>query len=217
MTEHRKHYKKTNREEFRMKKFLTILLALLLLTALAACSETPPPTAPPDAGPAENSAAQNKILVAYYSHTGNTKAVAGNIGELTGGDLFEIVPQTPYPSDDDELYDIALRELDEDARPAIAGTVEEFSGYEIIFIGYPNWCDSMPMIIRTFLDGYDFAGKTVVPFCTYGGSGFGDSLSVMERMAGGAAFLEGLQIQEDDVNNSRGAVEAWLDKIGVGS
>lgn len=113
---------------------------------------------------------------------GNTQYVVYIIAENTGADIFRIEPVTPYPLDHSELEDIAQKEQSEDFRPEIAGTVENIGQYDIIFFGFPNWYYDMPMIMYSFLDQYDLAGKTVVPFVTSGGSGFSDAISTIKEM-----------------------------------
>ena len=114
---------------------------------------------------------------------GNTQYVAYVIAENTGADIFRIEPVTPYPLNHSELEDIAQKEQAENFRPEISGTVENIDQYDIIFFGFPNWYYDMPMIMYSFLDQYDLAGKTVVPFVTSGASGFSDAINTIKDMA----------------------------------
>ena len=127
------------------------------------------------------------VLVAYFSATGTTKTLAGYISEVTGGYLYEIVPETPYTSDDLNYSDNNSRSTreqnDESARPAISGSVENMDQYDTIFLGYPIWWGEAPRIIETFMETYDFSGKTIVPFCTSGGSGIGSSAQNLHDLA----------------------------------
>lgn len=128
--------------------------------------------------PSDNSETQTgtKSLVAYFSVTGNTKAFAEKIAALSGSDIFEIVPETPYTSDDINYSNDNCRanteQHDDNARPKILEKIENFENYDVIFLGYPIWWGTMPKIINTFTESYDFSGKTVIPFCTSGGSAY---------------------------------------------
>ena len=146
----------------------------------------PEPATTPDAG--------GKILVAYFSATGSTKSVAETLRTALDADLYEIVPEDPYTAADlDYNSDCrANREQNDDsARPAISGSVSDMGDYAVVFVGYPIWWGKEPKIIDTFLESYDFSGKTVVPFCTSGGSGISGSLSGVRAGAAGANVLDG--------------------------
>lgn len=175
----------------------------------------------PDAGQSEstadgteNTAGEGNALIAYFSWSGNTEAVAQEIQNQTGADLFEIVPAEPYTDDYDELLDIAREEQSSDARPAIADTVD-LSGYDTVYLGFPNWWGDMPMIIYTFLDEYDLSGKTVAPFNTSGGSGFSGSLDTMAEMEPDAEITEGPSLGSDEAEDCADAVADWLNSIGL--
>ena len=112
-----------------------------------------------------------KVLVAYFSRSGNTKAIASHIKELTGGDLFEIQTAKPYPADYHTCTEVAKKEKNDNARPELKEKVKNIEEYDIIFIGFPNWWGTMPMPILTFLESYKLEGKIVIPFCTHGGGG----------------------------------------------
>lgn len=146
---------------------------------------------------------------------GNTQYVAYIIAENTGADIFRIEPVTPYPLDHSELEDIAQKEQSENFRPEIAGTVENIGQYDIIFFGFPNWYYDMPMIMYSFLDQYDLAGKTVVPFVTSGGSGFSDAISTIKDMEPDADVVtDGLSISRNVVQDSESDIIEWLTKKG---
>ena len=162
----------------------------------------------------ESTAGEGNALIAYFSWSGNTEAVAQEIQSQTGADLFEIVPAEPYTDDYDELLDIAQEEQSSDARPAIADTVD-LSGYDTVYLGFPNWWGDMPMIIYTFLDEYDLSGKTVAPFNTSGGSGFSGSLDTMAEMEPDAEITEGLSLGSDEAEDCADAVADWLNNIGL--
>lgn len=166
-----------------------------------------------EAGTSENNT--GNILIAYFSWSGNTEAVAGMIQEEVGGDLFEIVPAEPYTEDYDALLEIAQAEQQEEARPELAGQVENWDSYDVIFVGYPNWWSDAPMAVYTFLESYDFAGKTLIPFNTSASGGFGRSLSGIEESAAGAEILEGFTVTSDRVEGARKDVRAWISGLGL--
>ena len=158
---------------------------------------------------------KSKILVAYFSCTGTTKAVAEKIAELTGGDLYEIVPSDPYTAADLNYNNNncrANREMnDPSARPAIAGAGIDFSAYDTVIIGYPIWWGTIPRIINTFLDTYDLSCKTVLPFCTSGGSGVSRSVSDIRSAEPGANVKDGLRASGANDRN----LESWLRNGGA--
>ena len=154
-------------------------------------------------------------LIAYFSWSGNTEAMANLIQQETGGELFEITPATPYTDDYNELLDIAQQEQDENARPELASQVENWESYDAVFVGYPDWWSDAPMLVYTFLESYDWTGKTLIPFCTSGGSGFGRSLDNLAVSAPGAAILDGLHVQGEDVENSAGEISDWVSGLGL--
>ena len=154
--------------------------------------------------------------MAYFSATGNTEGIAQHLQAILGAEVYEIVPAEPY-SDDDLNYNVsdcrANREQnDPDARPAVDGTVENMDGYDVIFLGYPIWWGEAPRIVSTFLESYDLAGKTIVPFCTSGSSGLGDSAENLAALAKSAAWLEGIRFAP---GASREEAAAWVDGLGL--
>lgn len=142
---------------------------------------------------------------------GNTQYVAYIIAENIGADIFRIEPVTPYPLNHSELEDIAQKEQAENFRPEISGTVENIDQYDIIFFGFPNWYYDMPMIMYSFLDQYDLAGKTVVPFVTSGASGFSDAINTIKDMEPDADVVtDGLSILRKEVQDSESDIIDWL-------
>ena len=139
----------------------------------------------------------SKILVAYFSATGNTEGIAQQLAEGLGADLYEIVPETPYTSDDLNYSDNSSRssvEMDDpDARPGISGSVENMEQYDMVLIGYPIWWGEAPRIMSTFIESYDFSGKTLAAFCTSSSSGFGRSDSALREATGSASWLDGIR------------------------
>lgn len=156
-----------------------------------------------------------KVLVAYFSHSGNTRAVAGMVHELAGGELFEIVVTDPYPKDYEEVKERAKRELEAGARPRLKASLPKGTAYDVVFVGYPNWWGTMPMPVMTFLaENQGFAGKTVIPFCTHEGSGLGRSDDDLARLSPKAKLLEGLAIRGRSAKESRSKVADWLRGLG---
>lgn len=213
-----------------MKKWFSLLFAVLLAVSLAACNSETPQDSTTTSTPSESvaseetsadtTAVQNPdewttggTLIAYFSWSGNTRQVAQLIAQETGGDLFEIATAIPYTDDYNELLDIAQQEQAEDARPALANQVENWESYDVIFVGFPNWWSDAPMAVYTFLESYDFSGKTLIPFNTSASGGFGRSLSGIEESAPGAAILEGLALTESELSDAPTRVSAWLDEL----
>ncbi len=155
-----------------------------------------------------------KILVAYFSATGHTETAAGYIAELTGGTEYEIEPEVPYTQADLNYGSSSSRTSSEDkdpsARPAISGSVADMESYDVVFLGYPIWFGSAPKIIYTFLESYDFSGKTIIPFCTSASSGIGSSASNLHSLASGATWLSGTRFAS---NASKSDVETWLNGL----
>lgn len=163
----------------------------------------------------EDTEATGGTLIAYFSWSGNTEQMAQFIQDETGGELFTIEPAIPYTDDYDTLLDIAQQEQADNARPELASQVENWDSYEVIFVGYPDWWSDAPMLIYSFLESYDWTGKTLIPFCTSGGSGFGRSLDKLPNSTSGATILEGLHINGDSVDGAAEDVAAWIDDLGL--
>jgi flavodoxin len=155
---------------------------------------------------------KGKILVAYFSWGGNTREIAKQIQEQTGGDLFEIVAKNPYSSDFNECVDRAKKEQQENARPAITAEVKDMKSYNVIFVGYPNWCGSMPMVLFTFLEQYDLSGKTIIPFCTHGSGHWGRSREDLKPLCPKSTVLEGFAVHGNKVKNqdTKENLSKWL-------
>ena len=220
-----------------MKKAIVILLSLTMILGLTACGNSASKTKQPstedtfveskaDTESAETStnmentdnqdAQEHKILVAYFSATGTTKGVAEHIANGLNADIYEIVPEEAYTDADLDYNDNNSRTTiemnDPDARPAISGSVENMEQYDIIFVGYPIWWGEAPRIVSTFMESYDFSGKTIVPFCTSGGSGIGSSASNLERLTSGATWLDGRRLNGSD---SQDTVMEWVNSIDL--
>lgn len=165
--------------------------------------------------PQEPKPDETKILVAYFSYSGNTRAIAEKINNEVDGDLFEINTTYDYPSSYSDVLDVAQQEQRDNARPALSATVDNMDDYDVVFIGYPNWWGDMPMVVYSFLDAYDLSGKTVVPFVTSGGSGFSSTISDITNAEPNADIAEGLSISDSAINNSDSNISDWLDRLGL--
>ena len=219
----------------RTKGILGFVMAACLLGGLAGCggqaaSASAAPAQPASASPASSAAAdaasseaaaassvpapEDGVLVAYFSATGNTRAVAEKIAALTGGDLYEIVPAQPYTNEDLDWRNSQSRssqEMDDpDARPEIAGSPVEMDGYGTLYLGYPIWHGQAPRILSTFVESCDLEGVRVIPFCTSGSSGIGSSADSLAEQAGGGAWLEGRRF-DSGVPDSE--LQAWIDGL----
>lgn len=203
-----------------MKKLIAFLLTGTMLLGLAACGnstantgeasasateaqETETDTAEAAEAPDADTAAPGNIestdgshiLVAYFSATHTTEGVAEKLADGLGADLYQIVPEEPYTDADLNYNDnnsrTTLEMNDPTVRPAISGSVENMDQYDTIFLGYPIWWGNAPRIISTFLESYDFSGKTVIPFCTSGGSSIDASEASLAELATDANWLPG--------------------------
>ena len=198
-----------------MKKALTLLIAIILIMYGIP-------------GTAESSS--SRILIVCFSRAGenynvgkiekgNTEKLAEIITEQTGGDLFRIETVIPYPESYDETLDIATREYQNDERPELTGRVESWEDYDIIFLGYPIWWAGLPMALHTFMESYDWQGKTVIPFNTHEGSGQAGTQQVIEDKLSGATVLQGLAVRgskaQNDAEGTAADVAAWLKELGL--
>ncbi len=211
-----------------MKKTLMLLLSLLMILSLTACGSAEQPSAEQNAAEdVEISAAQPeatdaleqpnvKVLVAYFSATNTTATVAEHLADGLQADLYRIIPEEPYTDADLDYNDNNSRSTlemnDPTARPAISGSVENMSQYDIVFIGYPIWWGDAPRIVSTFVESYDFSGKTIVPFCTSGGSGISASAANLEQLTSGADWLDGQRLYGSD---SQETIMEWVNSLAL--
>lgn len=157
--------------------------------------------------------AQPQVLIAYYSYTGNTQEAALELARLTGGDLARIERAQAYPEDNDAFLKLAEREIREGTEPDITVTLsggqalEDLSGYDFVYVGYPIWWDDAPAMIATFLDSYDFSGKTVAPFCTSSYSTIDNSLHVFGERCPDANLAQGLTVTDE------ARLEDWVEAV----
>lgn len=156
-----------------------------------------------------------KILIAFFSWGGNTKGIAEEIQSQTGADLFEIELLNPYSSDYNTVLDEAQRDQNAQARPKIKNHVDDMAQYDTIILGYPNWWASIPMPIASFLEEYDFSGKTIIPFCSHGGGRFGQSLTAIAKLAPNATMGDALSVHYSGGSSLNTDVSNWLEKNGI--
>ncbi|WP_173074520.1 flavodoxin [Phytohabitans rumicis] len=206
-------------------------------TVLGACTDSPAvsPTASPPAdsesrtAPVPSSSAGGTVLLAYFSRAGenyfnggrkrlsvgNTEVVAGMISRLIGCDVHRIEAADPYPDDYDPTVERNVREQEANARPAITNPLTSVERYDTVVLGSPIWNVRAPMIMTTFVEGLDFAGKTVHPLTTYAMSGLGTTERDYAASCSGATLGEGLAVRGEEVADAQPTVEAWLRRIGL--
>lgn len=147
---------------------------------------------------------------------GNNEYIAKTIQKETGGDLFQIKTVQDYPTTHDDLLEYAYDEKSEDARPELEGQIENLDQYDTIFIGYPNWNADLPMPLYTFLEEYDFSGKTIIPFTSHGGSGFSRTVQTISELQPDADISnKGLSISRNDMADSEKEVTDWVKDLGL--
>lgn len=156
-----------------------------------------------------------KVLIAYFSRTGNSKKIAKYIQKSIGGDLVQIKTKKAYPSDYDQCADQAETELENDIRPEITTHVKNFETYDEVVIGYPIWWGMAPRAVCTFVEEYNWQGKTLIPFCTSNSSGVGDSAAELGRLCKGAKRTKAFSAYDDDILNGslKKKIDKWLKNI----
>lgn len=154
---------------------------------------------------------QPKVLVTYFSYTGNTEQGAQLMAEALGADLFTIEMEQPYRGN---IYDVSQRDLNQDARPALATHVADMAQYDVVLVGYPTWWGTMPMPMFTFLSEYDFSGKTLLPFSSHGSTRFGDSISDFSKQVPGAYVGQAFEYYYSGGSELEAEIAAWLKESG---
>lgn len=219
------------RDDAKRSQVADIVYRYLLLKEKYADVDATSGATPKADEPGQSGTAGGKILIAYFSRAGenynvgvvsegNTAKLAKEIAAQTGGDLFEIVPETAYPDSYDEMLTVATRERTNDERPAIQSQIEHFEQYDTVFVGYPIWWGDLPMILHSFMESYDFTGKTVVPFNTHEGSGQSGTQKTITDKLEGATVLQGLAMRGSTAqalpcDGTDAAVQNWLDGLGI--
>ena len=202
-----------------LKRIIFTLMALCLCIPFMGCggekkAEAPKSDAKPAAvtkkAEAAPAPANGKVLVAYFSWGGTTRKVAQAIQQMTGGDLFEIKTEKPYPTDYHATIDIGKKEKEDNVRPKLAGPLPDMKQYDVILLGYPIWWYIEPMAVKTFVEAQDLSGKTILPFATSGGSGVEGSVSDLRKTLPNAKVKDGILL------NSTGGLDGWLKDNGLG-
>ena len=187
-----------------MKKII-VMIAALLTIALSACSQSNKSN--------KNEKKEMKTLVAYFSASGVTAGVAQQLAEVTGADLYEIKPEVPYTDADldwrDKQSRSTLEMQDCKSRPAIAGKLENMADYDVIYVGFPIWWYTCPTIINTFMEAYDFSGKTVVPFATSGGSDIQKACDDLKAAYPSVSWKAGKLLNDA----TKADLEAWVNAL----
>lgn len=222
-----------------MKKVTALFLAFAAAISLTACGSD---SGSSNRGSASGEASgdKNRILIAYFSVPedvntsskdavagasivvrdeevmGNTQYVADLVQQAIGGDLYRIETTKEYPLDHEKLVDQAADEQDDEERPELAGHVDNFEEYGTIILGFPNWWADLPMPVYTFLEEYDFGGKTIIPFVTHGGSGFSSTISTISDLQPNANVSDNtLSLSRGDVVDCEKEVKEWAESLGV--
>lgn len=213
-----------------MKQVLKVILLGLMLVSLSGCQSTSAtnekknstenlsnrnssPQGNPQVMPEKKVLAGKKVLIAYFSYSGNTRSIAQQISENIEADLFEIKTVTSYPRDYDDCVTQAKEEQRNNTRPDLSTHVTNMDEYDTVFIGYPNWWGTMPMAMFTFLEEYNFQGKTIIPFCTHEGSRMGRSETDLSKLLSNAIVKKGLAIRGGSVNSAKGDISNWLKNL----
>jgi len=188
-----------------MKRIVLLFLTAVTLLAMTACG---------NARNTESKAVLNTkeattVLVVYFSHTGKTKTMAEYLHSVVGGDIIELKPAKAYPVGYNAALDPVKKEQQEKARPKIMNQIDNFANYKTVYLGYPIWWGTEPMLINTFLEAYNFNGKTIIPFCTSGGSGIAQSILDIKKEVPQAKVLNGLRISDEK------DILPWLKQLGM--
>ena len=162
---------------------------------------------------AETEAGRKKVLIAYFSRTGNTREIARQIHERVGGEMIEILTVKPYPEDYEAVKKQAMEEQTSGFKPELKTKVKDIRSYDIIFVGTPIWWGRIATPVKSFLSQYDLSGKTIVPFVTHGGSGLGQSMSDIKALCPSSTILDGLAVWGKDAKTAQNKVSDWLRKI----
>lgn len=191
-----------------MKKIITVIVSMLLIAVGIALAS--PILKQNDT--IQGDFMDKKILIAYFSWSGNTKVIAEKIHSQTGGDVFEIIPQKPYPSDYHETTVLARKEKENNVHPELKNKID-ISAYDIIFVGTPAWWYTMAPPVMTFLEENNFEGKTIVPFVTHGGGGGYSIASDMKKLASGAKVLTQFTVYGKGAMSVNQDISEWLNQL----
>jgi len=164
---------------------------------------------------AQPSTTSKKMLVVYFSHSGNTRVIAEQIKNATSADIFEIQPVNNYSTDYNTVVDQAKREINAGYKPALKTKVNNIESYDVIFVGSPCWWSTIAPPVATFLSSYNLEGKTIIPFMTHEGSRMGHTVLDIKKFCPKSTVLEGLPIRGSDVKSAKNDVEKWLREIKI--
>ena len=204
-----------------LKKTVILALTLLMSISLTACgsnssqTETKNDSSTPSANAqgaeqAQQPSQTKKVLVVYYSWSGNTREIASRIQKATGGDIVEIQPTVPYPSDYDTVVKQAKQEIESGYKPAVKTKIDKIKSYDVIFVGSPIWWGTIAPPVATFLSEHDLSGKTVVPFVTHGGGGQGRSFDDIAKLCPQSTVLNGIAFSGRDAKGLQDEVSKRL-------
>ena len=211
-----------------MKKIFLLLLMILMVSGCGGEAQEKNPAPEKKSTPEKTSAADKKILVVYFSRTGeeyavgnitkgNTEIVAEYIAQKIGADIFEIKPAPPYPDAYEPCTELAKQELESNARPSLEKNIDSLAQYDTIFLGFPIWWSALPRVVVTFLEANDLSGKTIIPFCTHGGSGLAGTEREIKDACPNAKVLDGLAVvgksAQENFSAAQKDVDAWLTKL----
>jgi flavodoxin len=156
---------------------------------------------------------KERILIIYFSHSGNTRRIAEQIHTTVGGDLVEIETIDPYPADHNEILEQARKEIAAAYKPALKTRIENIGEYSLFFLGYPNWWGTIPTPVSAFLAEHDLSGKTIAPFCTHGTGGLARTVEAIKKICPGSKVLDALGISNNRVHEAESEVLGWLSHI----
>jgi flavodoxin len=207
-----------HQEESVMKKIISILMLCVVTVFTMGCSSMTgsKQAATPDSSPSKelNGLKEHKTLIVYFSYTGNTRALAGKVHQLIGGDIVEIQTREPYSADYNHVVDQGKREVEEGFKPELSTKIDNFDQYDTILLGTPIWWYHMSPALNSFMSQYDFSGKTIVPFCTHGGYE-GTCIQDMIDAAPGATVVSSFSIKGDEVEQADPKIQTWLRNAGL--
>ncbi len=159
--------------------------------------------------------AGTRVLIVYYSHSGNTRELANRIHKRVGGDILEIQPVDSYPDDYETVTKQAKRELQSGYKPALKTRIENIGSYDVVFLGSPNWWNTIAPPVITFLTTYDLSGKTAAPFITHGGGGVGRAVADIAALCPNSTISDGLAVWGREAKAEQNKISEWLRKFGL--
>lgn len=196
-----------------MSKISSVLFSGMMFLSVAACGNNVSDTGSSSAQPKAEKKAPAKVLVAYYSYSGNTQAVARQIAKATGGDLFEIQTVQTYPQGYNDLINQAKKEINAGYKPELKGAIPDLTKYDVVFIGSPNWWGTFAPAVGSFLEKVELKGKTVAPFFTHGGGGMQHCESDMQKALPGVKMVPGITFSGRPSGAPQGTLDKWVETV----